>query len=33
LLEVSIGHALTVDAIRMGLAHAVAAYRRALGGT
>jgi pyridoxine 5-phosphate synthase len=31
LLEVSIGHALTVDAIRMGLGHAVAAYQRALG--
>ena len=31
LLEVSIGHALTVDAIRMGLAAAVAAYQRALG--
>jgi len=31
LLEVSIGHALTVDAIRMGLADAVAAYQRALG--
>ena len=31
LLEVSIGHALTVDAIRMGLANAVAAYQRALG--
>jgi pyridoxine 5-phosphate synthase len=31
LLEVSIGHALTVDAIRMGFANAVAAYRRALG--
>lgn len=30
LLEVSIGHALTVDAIRMGLANAVAAYQRAL---
>ena len=30
-LEVSIGHALTVDAIRMGLANAVAAYQRALG--
>ena len=29
--EVSIGHALTVDAIRMGLANAVAAYQRALG--
>ena len=31
LLEVSIGHALTVDAIRMGLANAVTAYQRALG--
>lgn len=31
LQEVSIGHALTVDAIRMGLASAVAAYQRALG--
>jgi pyridoxine 5-phosphate synthase len=31
LLEVSIGHALTVDAIRMGFANAVAAYRAALG--
>jgi pyridoxine 5-phosphate synthase len=31
LLEVSIGHALTVDAIRMGLADTVAAYRRCLG--
>ncbi len=31
LLEVSIGHALTVDAIRIGLAPAVAAYQRALG--
>lgn len=31
LLEVSIGHALTVDAIRMGLANAVSAYQRALG--
>jgi len=31
LLEVSIGHALTVDAIRMGLANAVAAYQHALG--
>lgn len=31
LLEVSIGHALTVDAIRMGLANAVAAYQKALG--
>jgi pyridoxine 5-phosphate synthase len=31
LLEVSIGHALTVDAIRMGLANTVAAYQGALG--
>jgi pyridoxine 5-phosphate synthase len=31
LLEVSIGHHLTVDAIRMGLAPAVAAYQMALG--
>ncbi len=31
LLEVSIGHALTVDAIRMGFANAVAAYQAALG--
>jgi pyridoxine 5-phosphate synthase len=31
LLEVSIGHALTVDAIRMGLANAVRAYQGALG--
>ena len=31
LLEVSIGHAFTVDAIRMGLANTVAAYQRALG--
>jgi pyridoxine 5-phosphate synthase len=31
LQEVSIGHALTVDAIRMGLANAVAAYQTALG--
>ena len=31
LLEVSIGHALTVDAIRMGLANAVVAYQKALG--
>ncbi|MEM6582780.1 MAG: pyridoxine 5'-phosphate synthase [Pseudomonadota bacterium] len=30
LLEVSIGHALTVDAIRMGLSDAIAAYQRAL---
>ncbi len=32
LLEVSIGHALTVDAIRMGFANAVAAYQSALRG-
>ncbi len=31
LLEVSIGHAFTVDAIRMGLANAIAAYQRCLG--
>lgn len=31
LQEVSIGHALTVDAIRIGLANAVAAYQQALG--
>ncbi len=31
LLEVSIGHALTVDAIRMGLADTIAAYQKALG--
>jgi len=31
LLEVSIGHALTVDALRMGLAAAVRAYQAALG--
>ncbi|NND69931.1 MAG: pyridoxine 5'-phosphate synthase, partial [Halioglobus sp.] len=31
LLEVSIGHHLTVDAIHMGLAKAVAAYQKALG--
>ena len=31
LQEVSIGHALTVDAIRMGLANAVEAYQVALG--
>jgi len=30
LLEVSIGHALTVDAIRMGLANTVTAYREIL---
>lgn len=31
LLEVSIGHALTVDSIRMGLANTVKAYQKALG--
>ena len=31
LQEVSIGHALTVDAIRLGLANAVVAYQQALG--
>jgi pyridoxine 5-phosphate synthase len=31
LLEVSIGHALTVDALRMGMAAAVRAYQAALG--
>ncbi len=31
LLEVSIGHAFTVDAIRLGLANTVAAYQRCLG--
>lgn len=31
LLEVSIGHAFTVDAIRLGLANAVAAYQCCLG--
>ncbi|WP_339339848.1 pyridoxine 5'-phosphate synthase [uncultured Oceanicoccus sp.] len=31
LLEVSIGHALTVDAINMGLTEAVKAYQRCLG--
>lgn len=31
LLEVSIGHALTVDAIEMGLANAIHAYQRCLG--
>ncbi|MCX2981152.1 pyridoxine 5'-phosphate synthase [Halieaceae bacterium IMCC14734] len=31
LLEVSIGHALTVDSIRMGMPAAIAAYQRALG--
>lgn len=33
LQEVSIGHALTVDAIRLGLANAVAAYQHALRNT
>lgn len=33
LLEVSIGHALTVDALRLGLPETVRAYRRALGRT
>lgn len=33
LAEVSIGHALTVDALRMGLPATVAAYQRALGKT
>jgi pyridoxine 5-phosphate synthase len=33
LLEVSIGHALTVDALRLGLPAAVQAYQRALGKT
>ncbi len=33
LREVSIGHALTVDAIRMGLAATIAAYQQALGKT
>jgi pyridoxine 5-phosphate synthase len=33
LLEVSIGHALTVDALRLGLAETVRAYQRALGKT
>lgn len=33
LLEVSIGHALIVDAIRMGLAPTIAAYQHALGKT
>ncbi|NQX87833.1 MAG: pyridoxine 5'-phosphate synthase [Halioglobus sp.] len=32
LLEVSIGHALTVDALRLGLADTVAAYQRVLRG-
>ncbi|MCB1841637.1 MAG: pyridoxine 5'-phosphate synthase, partial [Halioglobus sp.] len=31
LLEVSIGHALTVDALRMGMPQAVVAYQHALG--
>lgn len=31
LLEVSIGHALTVDAFRVGFANAIAAYQSALG--
>jgi len=31
LLEVSIGHAFTIDCIRIGLANAVHAYQRALG--
>jgi pyridoxine 5-phosphate synthase len=31
LLEVSIGHALLVDAIRLGLAPTIAAYQQALG--
>ncbi len=31
LLEVSIGHALTIDAWRMGIANTVAAYQQALG--
>lgn len=31
LLEVSIGHAMTVDAIKMGLANAIKAYQRCLG--
>ena len=31
LLEVSIGHAFTVDAIKMGLANAIAAYQACLG--
>ncbi|WP_439101996.1 pyridoxine 5'-phosphate synthase [Congregibacter sp.] len=33
LLEVSIGHALTVDALRMGMPAAVKAYRAALAGS
>ena len=31
LLEVSIGHAMTVDAIEMGLANAIRAYQKCLG--
>ncbi len=31
LLEVSIGHALTVDALRLGMAATIAAYQQALG--
>ncbi|MFM7786523.1 MAG: pyridoxine 5'-phosphate synthase, partial [Gammaproteobacteria bacterium] len=31
LLEVSIGHAFTVDALELGIAGAVAAYQRCLG--
>jgi pyridoxine 5-phosphate synthase len=31
LLEVSIGHALTVDALSLGLPRTIAAYQRALG--
>jgi pyridoxine 5-phosphate synthase len=31
LLEVSIGHAMTVDAIEMGLANAIRAYQQCLG--
>lgn len=31
LLEVSIGHALTVDAIRIGMSNAIKAYQKALG--
>lgn len=33
LLEVSIGHAMTVDSIQMGMANAVAAYKNILVGT
>ena len=33
LLEVSIGHAMTVDAISMGLSNAIKAYQRCLGKT